>query len=268
MSSSAGPYDAKGLGETPSRRKIFVCRPTSAKDEELCARKILSTLARRAYRRPVTDEDVRTLLRVYEAGRSEGDFEAGIQAALERILAGPEFLFRIERDPANVAPDTAYRISDLELASRLSFFLVEQHTRRPASGSGRTRQAERSREVLEQQVRRMLGDPRSKALVDNFAGQWLYLRSMRSALPDPETFPDFDENLREAFQQETELFFESMLREDRSVLDLLNANYTFLNERLARHYGIPNIYGSHFRRVTLTDENARGLLGQGQSPDW
>ena len=256
-----GPYEAKGPGETPSRRKIFVCRPTGSEDEEPCAKKILSTLVRRAYRRPLSDEEVQTLLSLYKAVWSKRGFEAGIGTALRAILVSPEFLFRIERDPANVAPDTAYRISDLELASRLSFFLwssIPDDQLLDLAAAGKLKDPA----VLEQQVRRMLEDSRSKALVSNFAGQWLYLRNMRSAMPDPDVFPSFDENLREAFQRETELFFQSMLREDRSVLDLLNANYTFVNERLARHYQIPNIYGSHFRRVTLSDEERRGLLGQ------
>jgi hypothetical protein len=274
-----GPYEVTGVADTPSRQKIFVCRPTRITgslrpagltfapliaDEEPCARKILSTLARRAYRRPVTDKDVRTLLGVYEVGRSEGDFEAGIQAALERILAGPEFLFRIERDPADVPPDTTYRISDLELASRLSFFLwssIPDDQLLNLAESGKLKDPA----VFEQQVRRMLADARSKSLVTNFASQWLYLRNIGSKTPDPKLFPEFDENLRQAFQQETELFLESTLREDQSVLRLLDANYTFLNERLARHYGIPDIYGSHFRRVTLGPEfdARRGLLGHG-----
>ena len=259
-----GPYDVTGVSDTPSRRKIFVCRPTRAAEEEPCARKILSTLAHRAYRRPVTDKDVRTLQRVYEAGRSEGDFEAGIQAALERILAGPEFLFRIERDPADVPKDTTYRISDLELASRLSFFLwssIPDDQLLNLAESGKLKDPA----IFEQQVRRMLSDPRSKSLVTNFASQWLYLRNIGSKTPDPKLYPEFDENLRQAFQQETELFLESTLREDQSVLRLLDADYTFLNERLARHYGIPDVYGSHFRRVTLGPEfdARRGLLGQG-----
>ncbi len=260
----SGPYDVTGVADTPGRQKIFVCHPTRAPDQEPCARKILSTLARRAYRRPVTDKDVRTLLRVYEAGRSEGDFEAGIQAALERILAGPEFLFRIERDPADAPPDAAYRVSDLELASRLSFFLwssIPDDQLLNLAESGKLKDPA----IFEQQVRRMLRDPRSKSLVTNFASQWLYLRNLGSKTPDPKLFPEFDDNLRQAFQQETELFLESTLREDQSVLRLLDANYTFLNERLARHYGIPDIYGSHFRRVTLGAEfdARRGLLGQG-----
>ena len=265
-----GPYDITGVTETPSRQRIFVCRPSrpsrpqGTADEEPCARKILSTLTRRAYRRPVTEKDLRTLLRVYQAGRSEGTFELGIQAALERILAGPEFLFRIERDPQGVAANTPYRISDLELASRLSFFLWSS-----IPDDQLLNLAERGRlkdpVILEQQVRRMLDDSRSKSLVTNFASQWLYLRNLGSKTPDPKLFPEFDETLRQAFQEETELFLESTLREDQSVLQLLDAKYTFLNERLARHYGIPDVYGSHFRRVTLAPEfdARRGLLGQG-----
>ncbi|MCZ6489178.1 MAG: DUF1592 domain-containing protein, partial [Acidobacteria bacterium] len=261
-----GPYNPKGLGDTASRRKIFVCRPEGGNDEEACARKILSTLARRAYRRPVTGDDIETLLGFYRdrrsEGRSEGGFEEGIQTALQRILVDPEFLFRIERDPANVVPGAAYRISDLELASRLSFFLWSSIPDDELLGLAERGQLQ-DPEVLDRQVRRMLADSRSKSLVSNFAGQWLYLRNVQAVWPNPDVFPDFAANLREAFQKETELFFESILREDRSVLDLLNADYTFVNERLARHYGIPNIYGSHFRRVTLSDENRRGLLGQG-----
>ncbi len=273
----SGPYNAKGPGETPSRSKIFVCSPTKseprpkgsgslANDDESCAKKILSGLARRAYRRPVTDGDVQTLLGLYKAGRSKKGFEAGIEIALRAILVSPDFLFRIERDPvpqSGMAPGAAYRISDVELASRLSFFLWSSIPDDPLLDL-----AERGKlqdpAILEQQVRRMLADPRSKALVGNFAGQWLYLRNMLTARPDEKEFPDFDENLREALQQETELFLEStMLREDRSVVDLLNADYTFVNERLARFYGIPNVYGSQFRRVTLSDDNRKGLLGKG-----
>jgi mono/diheme cytochrome c family protein len=257
-----GPFNSKGLGETPSRHKIFVCRPTGSADELSCAKKILSTLAHRAYRRPVTDEDLRPLLSVYEAGRKERDFEAGIALALRRMLVAPEFLFRIEHDPADVAPGTAYRISDLELASRLSFFLwssIPDDELLDVAARGKLKDPA----VLEQQVRRMIADSRSKALVDNFAGQWLYLRNMPGVQPDLEAFPEFDENLRAAFEQETELFLESNLREDRSIINLLNADYTFVNERLARFYGIPNVYGSQFRRVTFSGEERRGLLGQG-----
>ena len=260
--SISGPFNTKGSGETPSRRNIFVCRPTGSEEEGLCAKKILSTLARRAYRRPVTDEDIQPLLSLYEVGRSKGGFEAGIELALRGILVSTEFLFRIERDPANVAPNTAYPISDLELASRLSFFLwssIPDDELLDLAENGKLKDSA----VLEQQVRRMLADFRSKALVENFAGQWLYLRNVPMVNPNRDLFPQFDENLQRAFRRETELFFGSMLREDRSVLGLLSADYTFLNERLARHYGVPDVYGNRFRRVTLSDEGRRGLLGQG-----
>jgi hypothetical protein len=258
----SGPFDAKGAGETPSRKKIFVCAPSSAADEEPCAKRILSTLARRAYRRPVTDGDVAPLLNLYKSGRSEGDFEAGIEMALQGILVSTEFLFRIEKDPANVAPNTAYRISDLELASRLSFFLwssIPDDELLDAAERGQLKDPA----VLERQVQRMLADPRSRTLVENFAGQWLQLRNLKTRTPNRDVFEEFDESLRQAFQEETNLFLESMVREDRSVLDLLRSDYTFVNERLARHYGIPNVYGSRFRRVTLSDENRMGLLSQG-----
>ena len=224
-----GPYTIDGPGDTPSRRAVFICRPADRGGEEPCARQILSALARRAYRRPVTDADIDTLLGFYDAGRTEGSFDAGIQLALERLLIAPDFLFRIERDPTDIAPATAYRLSDVAIASRLSFFLWSS-----VPDDELLDLAERGElddpAVLEQQTRRMLGDPRSKALVDNFAGQWLYLRALKGVVPDATAFPEFDENLREAFQQETELFLESQLREDRSVLDVLNADYTFVNE--------------------------------------
>jgi len=282
-----GPYNARKADETPSRKKIFVCYPQGAADqsapdqsaaekraeeEESCAREILSNLARLAYRRPVTSADVETLLRFYRKGRQGGDFqggdfEAGVEMALRRMLVDSEFLLRIERDPAPASartrPGSIYPISDLELASRLSFFLWSSIPDAELLGlaeSGRLREPA----VLEHQIRRMMADERSQALVDNFAGQWLYLRNMATIQPDPSAFREFDDNLRAAFQQETSLFFESIVREDRSVVDLLDANYTFLNERLARHYGIPNVYGSRFRRVTLSaDDERRGLLGQG-----
>ncbi|PYU22050.1 MAG: hypothetical protein DMG30_15840 [Acidobacteria bacterium] len=261
--SIGGPYNPKGLGETPSRRKIFVCRPATSADEPPCASKILSRLARSAYRRPVTEGDIQPLLNLYKVGRKDGGFETGIEMALERILVSPEFLFRIEHDPANVAPGTAYRISNLELASRLSFFLwssIPDNQLLNLAAGGKLKEPA----VLEQQVRRMLADSRSNALVTNFFGQWLYLRNMPGVHPDQDAFPEFDENLRTAFEQETQLFLESNLRENRSVLNLLDADYTFLNERLARFYGISNVYGSHFRRVSLDDhEERRGLLGQG-----
>lgn len=261
-----GPYDVKGVGETPSRRRIFVCRPATVAEELPCASEILTELARRAYRGSVTEQDLQSLLDLYKQGRGLdqewGSFDRGIETALQRILVDPEFLFRIERDSAEVAPNTAYRISARELASRLSFFLwssIPDDALLELVEQGKLMDPA----VLEQQVQRMLGDPRSKALVENFAGQWLYLRNVQASWPNPEIFPDFTTSLRDDFQQETELFFESMIREDRSVLDLLRADYTFLNERLARHYGVPNIYGNRFRRVTLSDDNRKGLLGQG-----
>ena len=260
-----GPYTIDGPGDTPSRRAVFRCRPTDRVDEAPCAREILSALARRAYRRPVTDADIDTLLAFYDAGRAEGSFDAGIQLALERLLIAPDFLFRIERDPTDVGPATAYRLTDIEIASRLSFFLWSS-----GPDDELLDLAERGElddpTVLEQQTRRMLRDPRSKALVDNFAGQWLYLRALKGVVPDANAFPEFDENLREAFQRETELFLESQFREDRSVLDVLGADYTFVNERLAAHYGIGGVYGSHFRRVALVGEQAGrrgGIFGHG-----
>ncbi|MEE8348561.1 MAG: DUF1592 domain-containing protein [Acidobacteriota bacterium] len=258
----SGPHDAKGPGDTPSRRRIFLCRPIGSDDGKACAERILSTLARRAYRRPVTDADIQTLLGLYSEVQSSQGFEAGIGMALRAILVSPEFLFRIVRDPADVAPDTAYQISEVELASRLSFFLwssIPDDQLLDSAEAGQLRDPAR----LEEQVRRLLSDSRSRALVDNFAGQWLYLRNVPLVTPEQSVFPSFDENLRQAFRRETELFFESMLLEDRSVMDLLTADYTFVNERLARHYQIPNIYGNHFRRVTLGDEHRKGLLGQG-----
>ncbi len=257
----SGPYHASGPGDTPSRRRIFVCRPSGAQDETLCVRKILSTLARRAYSRSVTDAALEALLQVYEDARSDG-FEAGIQFALEKILVSPDFLFRSERGATAAAPGVAYRLSDFDLASRLSFFLWSSLPDDQLLDLA-TRGALRQPAVLEQQIQRMVADPRADALVTNFGGQWLYLRNMRAKAPDPRRFPEFDDNLREAFQRETELFLASQIREDRSVLDLLTANYTFVNQRLARHYGIPKVYGDHFRRVTLSDGTRGGLLGQG-----
>jgi mono/diheme cytochrome c family protein len=257
-----GPYNAGGIGETASRRRILVCTPAAAVEEEACARQILSGLARRAFRRPVTDADLQDLMSLYQTGRSSGGFEDGVRLALQRILVDPEFLFRIERDPPGASEGDAYQLSDLELASRLSFFLWSS-----IPDDRLLELAEQERlgepEILEREVRRMLDDPRSNALVENFAGQWLYLRNVEMVWPNPDVYPDFDANLRQSLQHESALFFESVMREDRSVLDLLDADYTFLNERLARHYGVPNIYGSHFRRVSLSDENRRGLLGQG-----
>ena len=257
-----GPYDVQGPGDTPSRHKIFVCRPKDSYDETACAAKILATLARRAYRRPVTNQDLKILLGLYKQGRSDGHFEAGIGMALQGMLVNPEFLFRVERDPANLPPATAHRISDLELASRLSFFLWSSMPDDELLGVASAGKLKNPM-VLEQEVRRMLADSRSAALVDNFAGQWLYVRNMRKVVPDPSEFFEFNENLRRDFEQETNLFFESNLREDKSVLNLLDADYTFLNERLARFYGVPGIYGSGFRRVALQGDERRGLLGEG-----
>jgi hypothetical protein len=259
-----GPQSPAGRrGETPSRRRIFVCHPADGAEPDACAGQILSTLTRRAYRRPVTDADLQPLVAIYDAGRAEDGFDAGIQRALERLLVSPQFLFRIERNPANVARGEVYRITDVELASRLSFFLwssipddellavaVEGRLRNPAE--------------LEQQVRRMLADPRSQSLAGNFAAQWLFLRDVESKTPSPRFFPDFDLSLIQDFQRETELFLVSVFKEDRSALDLLRADYTFVNERLARHYGIRNVFGTHFRRVSYgQDSPRRGLLGHG-----
>ena len=256
-----GPYNPTELGETPSRVRILSCHPATKADEEPCAKKILSTLARRAYRRPVTDEELAPLLNLYRTGRS-GGFEAGIRTAVQGILVDPDFLFRVEGDPANSRADSVHPVSDFELASRLSFFMwssIPDDELLNLAAQGRLKQPA----ILEDQVRRMLRDSRSKALVENFAGQWLYLRNLPTKFPDPGVYPNFDENLRQALEQETDLFFDSIIREDRSIVDLLDANYTFVNERLALHYGIPDIHGSQFRRVTLHDENRRGLLGQG-----
>jgi mono/diheme cytochrome c family protein len=256
-----GPFDPTGAGDTPSRRRIFTCRPASAGQESGCAKRIISAFVRRAYRRPVTDEDLKTPMAFYEQGRMDGGFEAGIETALRKILIAPEFLFRVERDP--VSDSSVYRISDIELASRLSFFLwssIPDDQLLDVAARGKLRDPK----VLDQQVRRMLADARSSSLVDNFAGQWLYLRNLAALQPDGRMFTTFDDNLRQAFKQETELFFDSIMRENRSVLDLLNADYTFLDERLAKHYGVPDVYGTQFRRVTLPAGSVRGgLLGQG-----
>jgi Protein of unknown function (DUF1592)/Protein of unknown function (DUF1588)/Protein of unknown function (DUF1587)/Protein of unknown function (DUF1585)/Protein of unknown function (DUF1595)/Cytochrome C oxidase, cbb3-type, subunit III len=258
-----GPFTATGPGDTPSRRRIFVAHPANRAQEEASAKTMLSALMRRAYRRPVVEADLAGPMRLYRAARAESDFDGGIESALSAVLVSPEFLFRIERDPAGIPPRTPYRINDLELASRLSFFLwssVPDAALLDAAAAGTLHQPA----VLERQVRRMLADPRSAALVNNFAAQWLRLRNVDGVTPDMRLFPDFDDNLRQAFRRETELFFDSILREDRSALDLLSANYTFLNERLAKHYGISNVYGTRFRRVTLDPAEWRGgLLRQG-----
>ena len=264
-----GPFDAAGPGDTPSRRAVFVCTPASNElgSEEVCATEILSGLANRAYRRPLQQTDIDTLMDFYRIGRGDGQsgFDAGIQLAVERILISPDFLFRVEQDPLNVAPETDYELSDLELASRLSFFLWSSIPDEELLSIAERGELQNP-DILEAQTQRMLGDPRSSALVKNFASQWLYLRNLRSLVPDAVEFPEFDENLRNAFRQESELYFESLLRDDRSVLDLLGAGYTYVNERLAEHYGIEGVYGSHFRRVDLEGELAQqrgGILGQG-----
>jgi cytochrome c553 len=271
--SITGPYGAGDPGDTPSRRRLFAL-PTAARSAKAngpanttrdvrAARQVLTAVMTRAYRRPITDEDLRRPLALYEQACADGGFDAGIEMALAGILVSPHFLFRVESDPAGLPPSTPYRVSDLELASRLSFFLwssiPDDELLKAASGGTLHDPA-----VLERQVRRMLADERAHALVDNFASQWLHLRNLESITPDMRLFPDFDDNLRQAFRQETELFVDSVLREDRSVLDLLHANYTFVNERLAKHYGIPYVYGSQFRRVTLDPTSERGgLLRQG-----
>jgi hypothetical protein len=258
----SGPYDATGPGDTPSRRRIFVCRPASPADELACAKRILLALERRAYRRPVTEADLQDLMPFYTAGRKERDFDLGIQRAIERLLVSPQFLFRIEKTPDDIPPDTAYRVSDLELASRLSFFLwssIPDDELLNVAAEGKLKDPA----VLEHEVKRMLADPRSETMVTNFAEQWLYLRDVDAKKPDELLFPDFDQNLRQAMRTESKLFLDSVLREHRSVLDLLTADYTFVNERLAKHYGIPHIEGSYFRRVMLPPDSPRGgILGE------
>jgi mono/diheme cytochrome c family protein len=257
--SVTGPYAATSPGDTPSRRRIFGSHSPAPGEEDRSARPVLSALLRRAYRRPVTEADLQGPFELYRQARADGDFEAAIEAALAGILVSPQFLFRVEQDPAGIGPGSVYRVTDLDLASRLSFFLwssIPDDDLLSEAVAGRLGDAA----VLERQVRRMLADPRSRALVSNFASQWLHLRNLASMTPDMRLFPDFDDNLRQAFRQETELFFESILREDRSVLDLLSTNYTFVNERLAKHYGIPHVYGSRFRRVALDEGSWRGGL--------
>jgi hypothetical protein len=280
-----GPFSDAGPGDTPSRRRIFVCRPKQEREEDGpasakpsarprrsspevqasedgCARTILTGLARRAYRRPPTGADVDTLMSFYERGRRAGTFDSGIESALQRLFISPDFLFRLELDPAGSAPGAPHKISDVELASRLSFFLWSSIPDDELLDAA-TRGTLGTPAGLERQVRRMMADPRSKALVDNFAAEWLQLRDLRNAVPDPDLFPGFDENLRDAFRQETELFIDDQIRNDRGVPDLLSANYTFVNEHLAEHYGLRDVYGSRFRRVELTDGQRGGLLGQG-----
>jgi hypothetical protein len=259
-----GPFNAKQAVDSPSRKKTFICHPNGAADETACARKILSNLATHAYRRPSTGADADALLAFYQDGRKEGNFDQGIEHALARLLTDPKFIYRIENEPANVKPGDSYRISDLDLASRLSFFLwstsPDDELIRVAS-QGKLKDPA----VFEQQVRRMLKDPKAESLAVNFAGQWLNLRGLQAVGPIPMLFPNFDDPLRQAMRREVELLFDSIVREDRNVVDLLTADYTFVNERLAKHYGIPNIYGSQFRRVTLgPDMDVRkGLTGKG-----
>jgi hypothetical protein len=258
-----GPFAPTGPGDTASRRRIFTCRPVAAREEAACAAEIMKTLARRAYRRPATKADVETLLTFYRSARTEGGtFDAGIRAALERLLVDLEFLYRSESDPPGVRAGGTYRLTDIELASRLSFFLwssIPDDELLAAAERG----ALKDPATLERQVRRMLADERASALVTSFGAQWLYQRNLRMVSPDFYEFPDWDDNLRLAMARETELFLESQLRADRPMDELLTANYTFLNDRLARHYGVPGVYGSHFRRVTLPDERRFGLLGHG-----
>jgi len=254
-----GPYNAKGPGDTPSRRAIFVC----STQDEACATRIVSRLARRAYRRPVRAADLAVPMRFFRETQGKEGFEAGIEMALRAVLVSPEFLFRVEQDPAGVKPGTAYRISELELASRLSFFLWSSIPDEELLGLAERGEL-RKPGVLSGQVRRMLGDERARMLVTNFADQWLQLRNVAATTPDMRAFPDFDDNLRKAFRRETHLFLESVLREDRSVTELLRANYSFLNERLAKHYGVAGVYGSRFRKVTFGEGAERGgLLRQG-----
>jgi cytochrome c551/c552 len=257
-----GPYEIQGPGDSASRQKIFVCKPSVAKEEDPCAQKILSALVRRAYRRPVTDADLKPLLAFYKVGRGEGSFDTGIEMAVRAMLVSPNFLFRVERDPAGTAPGSVYRVNDYELASRLSFFLwssIPDDELLRLADQGKLKDPE----VLSAQVSRMIEDRRSNAFVTNFAGQWLYLRNLAQVKPDQDAFPKFDATLRQAFQRETEMFFDAVLRENRPVTDLLSADFTYLNQRLAEHYGIPNVYGSQFRRVSLTGSDRGGLLGQG-----
>jgi hypothetical protein len=258
--SVTGPTVAAGVSDTPSRRKIFTCRPTGD-DEIPCARKIIAGLARQAYRRPVAENDLESLLGFYQKGRNGGNFDSGIRTAIQAMIASPEFVFRFERTPAGTAAGKNFRISDLELASRLSYFLwssAPDEQLLTAATQGKLKDPV----VFEKQVRRMLADARSSALTANFAGQWLRLQNLKSVSPDLFEYPDFDRTLADAMRRETELLFESVVREDRNVLDLLTADYTFVNERLAKHYGIPNILGNRFRKVTLSDPNRFGLLGQ------
>jgi hypothetical protein len=259
--SIGGPYNVQGPGETASRDKLFVCHPTADAEEQACAEKILTNIAHRAYRRPIAADDLPQLIALYKQGAETGGFEAGVRLALQKILVSPDFIFRVELDPADTPQGVVRRVSDIELASRLSFFLWSS-----IPDDELLAVAERGElsdpAVLEKQVRRLIADPRSQALVKNFAGQWLFLRNVPAVQPDPAAFPEWDENLRQAIQKETELWLESTLHEDRSVVDLLKTDYTFVNQRLADHYGIKGVYGNEFRRVAVEDPNRQGLLGQ------
>jgi hypothetical protein len=259
-----GPYNVKGVSNTPSRERIFICRPATAAEEPACAQKILTSLARRAYRRPVTAADVEPPMSFYKQSRENGgNFDAGIRVGVARILSSPSFLYRMEKDPASARVGTAHAVSDIELASRLSFFLwssIPDQKLLDLAEAGRLREPA----VLSAQVRRMIADERADSLVSNFAGQWLQLRNLEAKVaPDLLMFPDFDDNIRKSFRRETEMLFEYIMRENRSSMELMSADYTFVNERLAKHYGIPGVYGTRFRQVKLTDPNRRGLLGQG-----
>ena len=257
-----GPHTVTGVSDTPSRRRIFSCRPTTAREEAECARTIISTIARQAYRGTGTSEDLADLVRLYEQGRKGGDFESGIRLALQGVLANPRFLFRLEQAPATLRAGQSYRINDIDLASRLSFFLwgtVPDQELVGTAMKGTLKQPA----VLDAQVRRMIADPRSEALATRFASQWLRLQDVDKVRPDPLLFPHWDHTLTTSVIRETELFFDSLVREDRNVLDLLTADYTFVNERLAKHYGIPNVMGHDFRRVQIPDDHRRGILGQG-----
>jgi mono/diheme cytochrome c family protein len=257
-----GPFDPTGPGETASRRRIFECRPRASSPAEACARRIATTLARRAYRRPPSRNDVERLLRFYRDGQRAGDFDAGIRMVVQRLLSSPKFLLRVEDEPANVPAGTAYAVNDVDLASRLSFFLwssiPDDELLKVAGDKALRRPA-----VLEAQVRRMLADPRARTFSTNFADQWLQLRNLQNLIPNSDAFPDFDDNLRQAFRRESQLLVDAIVREDRSVLDLLTADFTFVDERLAKHYGIPHVYGSRVRRVPVPADERRGLLGHG-----
>jgi hypothetical protein len=260
-----GPYNVLGPGNSPSRQRIFVCKPASAAEEAPCAHKILTALVHRAYRRPATELDLKPLLALYDNGRHDdqaGSFDNGIEMALRGVLVSPDFLFRIEHDPAAAAPGAVHRIGDLELASRLSFFLwssIPDDELLKIAEEGRLKDPK----VLQQQTARMLDDPKSKAFIDNFSGQYLFIRNLAALKPDPDAFPEYDASLRRDFEQESTLFFNAMVRENHPVTDLLNAKFTFLNERLADFYGVSGVHGSQFRRVEITDPNRMGILGQG-----